>query len=83
MVGISACDFAGFLQVIVDAVDKIVNECEECDDPNAPKSSFGVLESKLTSLLQDGVGGTPSVDFVSVSDDIRSTLDIDITLAWR
>ena len=34
VVGISACDTAGFLQVIVDAVDTLVNDCPEPKDPD-------------------------------------------------
>lgn len=78
----TACEFAGFLQIVVDAIDQIVNDCSECDDPDGPKSTFTVLETKLTSLLQDAVGGTPSVDFTPSSDDIRSSLDVDLTLSW-
>eukprot|EP00956_Cyclotella_meneghiniana_P043896 scaffold293011_cov142-Cyclotella_meneghiniana.AAC.1 len=81
ILGISACEFSGFLQIVVDAIDQIVNDCSECNDPDAPKSTFTVLETKLTSLLQDAVGGDPSVDFTPSSDDIRSSLDVDLTLS--
>ncbi len=83
VVGISACDFASFLQVIVDAVDQIVNDCVECDDQEAPKSPFSVMESKLSTLLQDAVGGSPSVQFYSDSNESRTTLEVDLALAWR
>ena len=82
VIGISACEFAGFLQIVVDAVDQIVNDCTECEDSDAPQSSFTVLETKLSALLQDAVGGTPIVDFTPSSDDIRSSLDIDLVLSW-
>lgn len=82
VVGISACDFASYLQIIVDAVDQIVNDCSECDDDEAPKSPFSVMESKLSTLLQDAVGGSPSVQFISNSNDVRTTLEIDLILAW-
>ena len=59
IVGFSVCEFAGFLQILVDAIDQLVNDCIECEDPNAPSSSFTLLESKLNLLLQDTVGGTP------------------------
>lgn len=52
VVGISACDFASFLKVLVDAVDKLVNECTECQDDSAVKSPFSALEMKLQNLLQ-------------------------------
>ena len=82
ILGFSVCEFAGFLQILVDAIDQLVNDCTECEDPDAPTSTFSVLETKLNSLLQDTVGGTPSVEFTPTSDDIRSTLDIDLTLQW-
>ena len=76
------CDFAGFLQIVVDAIDQLVNDCSECEDPDAPKSTFTLLETKLRTLLQDTVGGTPSVDFVPSSDEIRSSLELDLTMQW-
>ena len=82
VLGFSACDFAGFLQVVVDAINQMVNDCSECDDPDAPKSSFNVLGTKLSALLQDAVGGTPSVVFTPTSDSIRSSLDVDLILQW-
>lgn len=54
-IGISACDSAGFLNVVVDAVDKLVNDCPECEDESQGTSSggsFQALEVKLESLLQ-------------------------------
>ena len=80
--GFSACEFTGFLQIVVDAIDQLVNDCTECDDPDAPKSTFTTLETKLNTLLQDSVGGTPSVSFTPTSDDIRSSLDVDLRLQW-
>lgn len=53
VIGISACDSAGYLKVVVDAVDKLVNDCPECDDESEESSgSFQALELKLESLLQ-------------------------------
>lgn len=56
VVGVSACDFAGVLQIVVDAVDKLVNECSGCNDSSGTSSSgdptFQALEVKLTNLLQ-------------------------------
>lgn len=54
IIGISGCDFAGFLGVIVDAVDKLFNDCTECnnDDSGGGSGSFQVLEAQLQSLLQ-------------------------------
>jgi hypothetical protein len=81
IIGVSACDFASFLQVIVNAVDELVNGCEGCEnDPS--KSTFSALEVKLLTLLKDGVGGSPSVVFSPQSDDMRSSLDVDVTLHW-
>ena len=82
ILGFSVCDFAGFLQILVDAIDQLVNDCTECEDPDAPTSTFSVLETKLNLLLQDTVGGTPSVEFLPTSDEIRSSLEIDISLQW-
>ena len=82
VLGVSACEFASFLQIVVDAIDQLVNDCTECNDPDAPKSSFKVLATKLSSILQEAVGGSPSVDFLPTSDDIRSSLEIDLKLEW-
>ena len=82
ILGLSVCDFAGFLQIVVDAIDQLVNDCSECEDPDAPKSTFTLLETKLRTLLQDTVGGTPSVDFIPSSDEIRSSLELDLTMQW-
>lgn len=56
VVGVSACDSAGYLKVLVDAIDELVNECssdsndgadaEECD------GTFQSLEKKLEVLLE-------------------------------
>ena len=82
ILGVSACEFASFLQIVVDVIDQIVNDCTECEDPDAPSSSFNVLETKLNTLLENSIGGTPRVDFTPSSDDIRSSLDVDLTLEW-
>jgi len=90
IVGISACDFAIFLQVVVDTVDTLVNDCFKPDEIDAeeeePEKScdgtFQTLETKLRSLLQDGVGGKPAVQMKPSSDDTRSMLEIDLTLNW-
>jgi hypothetical protein len=82
ILGVSACDFAGYLQIVVYTIDQLVNDCSECNDPNSPKSTFSALETKLNALLQDSVGGTPTVVFSPASDDIRSSLHVDITLQW-
>lgn len=49
---------------------------------DAPESSFSTLETKLTELLSQSVGGSPTVAFIPSSDDIRSSLELDITLSW-
>jgi hypothetical protein len=82
VLGFSVCEFAGFLQIVVYTIDQLVNDCTECSDPESPKSTFNALETKLKSLLQDAVGGTPIVKFTPTSDAIRSSLDLDITLQW-
>ena len=82
ILGFSTCEFIGDLKIVVDAVDQLVNDCNECEDPDATKSTFNMLETKLKALLQDTVGGTPNVTFTPSSDDIRSSLDLDIELTW-
>ena len=82
IIGMSVCSFAVFFQIVVDAVDQIVNDCTECNDPDAPKSTFSVLGTKLSSLLQDAVGGTPNVVFTPTSDNIRSSIEVDLLLEW-
>ena len=56
VVAVSACDFAGVLKIVVDAVDTLVNECSGCADSSGTSSSddltFQALETKLTNLLQ-------------------------------
>ncbi len=54
VVGVSACDFAGVLQVVVDAVDTLVNECSGCTNSSEASSdpTFQALEVKLKNLLE-------------------------------
>ena len=78
ILGFSICEFASEIQILVDAIDQLV----ENSDPDAPTSTFSVLETKLNSLLQDAVGGSPNLVFTPSSDNIRSSLDIDLTLQW-
>lgn len=56
VVAVSACDFAGVLKIVVDAVDTLVNECSGCAESSGTSSSddltFQALETKLTNLLQ-------------------------------
>ena len=78
VVGVSACNSASFLKVIVDAVDTLLNDAEESEG----SSTFQALEKKLEALLQDGVGGDPGVDIKTTDDDVRSVLELDITLDW-
>ena len=82
ILGFSICDFMSELRIVVDAIDQLVNDCTECEDPDSPKSTFTLLETKLTSKLQDAVGGTPSVIFTPTSEDTRSSLELDVTLEW-
>ena len=81
VVGVSACDSAGFLKVFVDAVNSLIEETEQSEGETSTVT-FSSLERKLESLLQDGVGGSPDASIVSTSDDIRSTLEVTITLEW-
>ena len=82
IIGLSACEFTGYLQILVNAVDQLVNDCTDCNSPDAPKSTFNVLEKKLSTLLQDTVGGSPSVVLTPASNGDYSSLDVDITLQW-
>lgn len=55
VVGVSACDFAGVLQILVDTVDKLSNECSSCTnntDSSGTDPTFQALEVKLQNLLQ-------------------------------
>ena len=58
VIGMSACDFAGDLKVLVDAVNSLVNECPDCTDSSeastAKDPTFQELEVKLKNLLQQG-----------------------------
>jgi hypothetical protein len=59
VVGVSACDFAGVLKVVADAVDTLVKECVGCNESSGTNSAkdptFQVLEVKLKNLLQGNV----------------------------
>lgn len=57
VVDVSACDFAGVLQIVVVAVDTLVNECSGCSNSSETNSTsddptFQALEVKLGNLLQ-------------------------------
>jgi hypothetical protein len=56
VIGKSACDFAGALKVVVDAVDTLVNECSGCTNSSdsSEDPTFKALEVKLENLLQQG-----------------------------
>lgn len=91
VMGVSACDTARFLQVVVDAVDTLVNDCPSAEvlDENSISvesrncsGTFQGIEAKLEGLLVDGVGGTPNVVINSTSDTIRSVLELEMTLSW-
>ena len=90
MVGISACDSARFLQVIVDAVDELlrlagVEEAAEKEGEKVEKLTFSGLSTKLEALLADNVGGTPTVDVSALYDAETgiSDLRVNITLNWE
>ena len=82
ILGFSICSFVSEFQIVVDAIDQLVNECTDCTDSDSPKSTFTLLETKLMVLLQNTVGGTPSVVFTPASEDTRSSLELDISLEW-
>jgi hypothetical protein len=75
VLGLSACSSARFLQVFVDAVDDLTK---------GGNATFNSLEVKLEALLQDGVGGTPSVNLLTKYDNETGIAELllDITLAW-
>jgi len=55
VVGVSACNFAGVLQILVDTVDKLSSECSSCTnntDSSGTDPTFQALEVKLQNLLQ-------------------------------
>ena len=76
MIKILACDFAANLQILVDATEEVAVD----KTPNG--SNLNLLNTKLTSILQSLVGGSSSVAFTTFSDDVRSSLELDITLSW-
>lgn len=81
VLGISVCSSVRFLQTLVDAVGTIVDD--ESESVNGETStSFNSLESKLSSLLQDAVGGQPKVNMTAMTDATRSDLLLDIELYW-
>lgn len=62
-----------FLQVIVDAVAEI---------DSGESATISALETKLKSLLEDGLGGQPIVNIRSSEDGVFSDLEIDLILKW-
>ncbi|GAX18396.1 hypothetical protein FisN_2Lh003 [Fistulifera solaris] len=80
VIGISVCSTASFLQVLVNAVEELLDETTTSGSKTT--TTFSSLEVKLETLLQDGVGGTPSVNITTTSDSIRSELSVELTLAW-
>jgi len=74
------CSTAQFLQVLVDAVDQLLDETTTANGTST--TSFNSLEKKLETLLTDSVGGTPHVNLTTTSDANRSDLMVDIILAW-
>lgn len=74
------CSTAAFLQVVVSAVQELVDETSTSGDKST--TTFSSLEVKLETLLQDGVGGTPNISITTTSDSIRSELIVELTLAW-
>jgi hypothetical protein len=67
--------------VLVEAVEVMVDE-ETTTENHETTTTFNSLESKINSLLQDSVGGTPSVDMTATSNNVRSELTVDLELAW-
>ena len=81
VVGVSACQTAGFLQVVVDAVDSLVNECN-CDgegEDGESSTTFSALATKLESLLEDDLSSESTVSLVNLDSGI---LELDIGLSW-
>ncbi len=66
--------------MVVDAVQELIDETSTSG--NKTTTTFSSLEVKLETLLQDGVGGTPSVNITTTSDSIRSELTVELTLEW-
>ena len=43
----AACEFAGFLQIVVDAINQLVNDCSECNDPDCKRFSDIICRVEL------------------------------------
>lgn len=67
---------------MVDAVDTLLDETTT-DKSGTTTTTFSTLETKLGTLLQDGVGGTPSVDITTISNANFSDMTIELVLAWE
>lgn len=68
-------------KVLVEAVEVMVDE-ETTTVDGETVTTFNSLETKITALLQDAIGGTPSVDMTATSNDVRSELTVELELAW-
>ena len=71
------CQSASFLQTFVTAVETLMEEEE-----SGEKGTFSALDTKLTTLLKDAVGGEPVVDITPSDHDETSNLDILIELNY-
>jgi len=70
------------LQIIVEAVDTLLDESETETVDGTTMTTFSTLETKLETLLQDGVGGTPAVSMNTTYNSVRSELILEIELKW-
>lgn len=64
-------------------MDTLLEETTTDDDSGTTTTTFSSLETKLTTLLQDGVGGTPNVDITTSSNANHSDMTIELVLAWE
>lgn len=67
VIGVSACDLAGFLQVVVDAVDSLVSDCVVPDGESSEESCDGTFQVSV-HLACD------STPFLSISQSWRYPL---------
>jgi hypothetical protein len=65
------------LQTFVTAVDTLIGESDSGEN-----ATFSALDTKLTSLLTDAVGGTPRVEITPSDSDDTSNLDMLIELVY-
>ena len=74
VVGFSVCESAHFLKVFEDAVEEL---------KKAKDATLSALQSNLESLLEDGLGGEPSVTIKTSDDGLYADLIVDLVLKWN